>query len=209
MSPGLTHQIRENPELRFPSEPRCGQCRSTPMSSRSVISSQNRCRGSADHQVLIAPAWLSLYWVAGSASRMRGGDVRLRYVPGRVSRAAPTKELRWPRDATLISSSPASYSRSRPAWTIWIGTAVPVGDRSVATITSSPSSRRTRFGRPVTVEISCPVSEPRRERAFASACTLASLPHAYDNRGSESCCRAAPSMRNGAGAKCSNRIDQK
>ena len=46
------------------------------MSWRSVISSQNRCRGSADHQALMLPAWFSLYWVAGSASRMRGGDVR-------------------------------------------------------------------------------------------------------------------------------------
>ena len=205
MSPGLTHQIRENPELRLPSEPRCGQCRSTPTSWRSVISSQKRCRGSADHQALMLPAWFSLYWVAGSASRMRGGDVRLRCVPGKVSRTAPTNELRWPRDATLISSSPASCSRSRPDWTIWMGTAVPAGDRSVATITSSPSSRRTRFGRPVTVEISCPVSDRRRERAFASACTPASLPHAYDNPGPETCC---PQHAEGAAAKCSNRTDQ-
>lgn len=187
MSPGLIHQMRENPELRFPSELRCGQCRSTPTSWRSVISSQNRCRGSADHQVLILPAWLSLYWVAGSASKMRGGDVRLRCVPGKASRTAPTNELRWPRDATLTSSSPASCGRSRPDWTISIGTAVPAGDRSVATITSSPSSLRTRFGRPVTVETSCPVSDRRRERAFASGCTPASLPHTHDNPGPRDC----------------------
>jgi len=61
----------------------------------------------------------------------------------------------------------------------------------VATITSSPSSRRTRFGRPVTVEISCPASERRMERAFASACTPASLPHAYDNSSPEASCRPA------------------
>jgi len=47
----------------------CGQRRSTPMSGRSVISSQNRCRGSSAHQVLTRPASLSRYALAGSVSR--------------------------------------------------------------------------------------------------------------------------------------------
>ena len=44
--------------LRLPAASRCGQCRSTPMSGRSVISSQNRCRGSSAHQALTWPASL-------------------------------------------------------------------------------------------------------------------------------------------------------
>jgi hypothetical protein len=63
-------------------------------------------------------------------------------------------------DLRVLAASLRASSTSQPnTRTIWMGTAVPAGDRSVATITLSPSRPRTRFGRPVTVETSCPVSD--------------------------------------------------
>jgi hypothetical protein len=58
----------------------------------------------------------------GWFSRIRGGVVRIRTAPGRVSSTAPTNELRWPSEGTLTSISPVSSSWSRPLCTHSAGT---------------------------------------------------------------------------------------
>ncbi len=70
-----------------------------------------------------------------------GGVVETRTAPGTRSRTAPTNELRWPRDGTLISTSPSSYKRFSPDSTHSIGTARPIGRSRVLL-------RRLRRGRP-------------------------------------------------------------
>jgi hypothetical protein len=96
--------------VRFPAASRCGQWRSTPMSGRSVISSQYSSRLSLDHQALTGPASLSPYEASWLVSRTRGGLVETSTAPGEVRSTAPMNELRWCSESALTSTSPDCLS---------------------------------------------------------------------------------------------------